>query len=420
MFELMKIGELSQQTGLSIRTLHYYDEIGLLCPSHRTEVGYRLYSNQDIIRLQQIVSLRQLGFSLKEIRECLKNPDLSLQQTIDLHRAKVKEQMALSRTLLKRLDVISTELETKRSVAVDNLIQVMETVSMSKQQYLTPEQQEILRSRFGEREAEWQEILTQSRTEMSKGMNVDSLSVYKLFRRWEQSMRSLIRDDEQIYESLMRMYQQEEVETASWGAIDYATFEYILKAISFLLLADDMNLMNLNWVIPEKNFTTDAIQVIRLAEDAIYQLNTYVIGTEGILLGFLAEDTGVASQVLKAAGVTPEIVQHQIIQILGEFPPFPPEIPIPDKTPFTSRAKRVIEIALEEATQMGQTHIDSGHLLLGILKETEKIESARKVAISQGDEKPMEFIGVAAKILKEALGINLVQLEQQLRSAMSQ
>ena len=75
MSNFMKIGDLAQKTGLSIRTLHYYDEIGLLSPSHRTDVGYRLYSNQDIIRLQQIVSLRQLGFSLKEINECLKDPN---------------------------------------------------------------------------------------------------------------------------------------------------------------------------------------------------------------------------------------------------------------------------------------------------------------------------------------------------------
>ena len=59
MAEAMKIGELAKQTGLSIRTLHYYDEIGLLCPSHRYDIGHRLYSDEDIIRLQQILSLRQ-------------------------------------------------------------------------------------------------------------------------------------------------------------------------------------------------------------------------------------------------------------------------------------------------------------------------------------------------------------------------
>jgi MerR family transcriptional regulator, thiopeptide resistance regulator len=55
-----KVGDLSKRTGLSIRTLHYYDEIGLLSPSHRTESGYRVYGKQDIIRLQQIITLKQL------------------------------------------------------------------------------------------------------------------------------------------------------------------------------------------------------------------------------------------------------------------------------------------------------------------------------------------------------------------------
>lgn len=78
MSSLMKIGELAEQTGLSIRTLHYYDEIGLLSPSHRSDAGHRLYASEDIVRLQQILSLRQLSFSLKEIRECLASPEFSL------------------------------------------------------------------------------------------------------------------------------------------------------------------------------------------------------------------------------------------------------------------------------------------------------------------------------------------------------
>jgi DNA-binding transcriptional MerR regulator len=56
----MKVGELAKQTGISVRTLHYYDEIGLLSPSGRTESDYRLYAEADIVRLQQIMSLRQL------------------------------------------------------------------------------------------------------------------------------------------------------------------------------------------------------------------------------------------------------------------------------------------------------------------------------------------------------------------------
>ena len=93
--KLLQIGELGKQTGLSIRTLRYYDEIGLLMPSHRTEAEYRLYSEADIARLQQILSLRQLGFALKEIRQCLENPDFSLGNVINLHLARLQEQMAV-------------------------------------------------------------------------------------------------------------------------------------------------------------------------------------------------------------------------------------------------------------------------------------------------------------------------------------
>lgn len=163
MTDLVKIGDLAKRTGLSVRTLHYYDEIGLLSPSHRNSSGNRLYSDQDIIQLQKILSLRQLGFSLDEIRDCLQSPDFSLPQIIELHRDRVREQLVLSRTLLRRLNEIAQELETTQAVAVENLIEAMETISMTGQ-YFTAEQQAVLEARFSENEAEWQDLLTQIRS----------------------------------------------------------------------------------------------------------------------------------------------------------------------------------------------------------------------------------------------------------------
>jgi len=72
-----KVGDLAQRTGLSVRTLHYYDEIGLLRPSLHTEAGHRLYTAADVARLQQVLSLRQLGFSLEQVRDCLDRPGFS-------------------------------------------------------------------------------------------------------------------------------------------------------------------------------------------------------------------------------------------------------------------------------------------------------------------------------------------------------
>src|SRR5829696_7097424 len=67
----MRTGEVARATGLTVRTLHHYDEIGLLVPSRRSEAGYRLYSDGDVRRLYRIVALRGMGFPLGEIAAVL-------------------------------------------------------------------------------------------------------------------------------------------------------------------------------------------------------------------------------------------------------------------------------------------------------------------------------------------------------------
>jgi DNA-binding transcriptional MerR regulator len=70
-FEALKVGELARRTGFTVRTLHRYDEIGLLKPSLHSDAGYGLYTAADVARLQQVLSLRELGFAQKEVRDCL-------------------------------------------------------------------------------------------------------------------------------------------------------------------------------------------------------------------------------------------------------------------------------------------------------------------------------------------------------------
>src|SRR6266567_2674802 len=87
---MWKVGQLAKRTGISVRTLHHYDQIGLLTPSHRTESGHRLYDDGDVARLQQIVSLRQLGFALDAIRDLLHRPGTSLVSVLDMHLAHLR------------------------------------------------------------------------------------------------------------------------------------------------------------------------------------------------------------------------------------------------------------------------------------------------------------------------------------------
>lgn len=69
------ISQVAELTGISIRTLQYYDEIGLLKPSELTQSGYRLYNDEALQNLQQILFFKELGFTLKDIREILQKPD---------------------------------------------------------------------------------------------------------------------------------------------------------------------------------------------------------------------------------------------------------------------------------------------------------------------------------------------------------
>src|SRR5438128_8260057 len=106
-FEALKVGELARRTGLTIRTLHHYDEIGLLRPSLHTEAGHRLYTAGDVARLQRVLSLRQLGFALEEVRDCLDRPGFSPLEVIRLHVERLRERIELQRRLCERLEALA-------------------------------------------------------------------------------------------------------------------------------------------------------------------------------------------------------------------------------------------------------------------------------------------------------------------------
>jgi len=88
----MKVKEVSQLTGVSVRTLHHYDDIGLLTPDCTTEAGYRLYSDDNLATLQQILFFRELGFPLKKIKELLTSPKFSRQEAFEMQRKMLLEK----------------------------------------------------------------------------------------------------------------------------------------------------------------------------------------------------------------------------------------------------------------------------------------------------------------------------------------
>ena len=145
-FEALKVGELAKRTGLTVRTLHHYDEIGLLKPSLHTEAGYRLYTRADVARLQQVLSLRQLGFALEEIRDCLDRPGFAPVEVICLHVARLREQIELQRKLCERLEALAEHFRTAEEVSAEEFLFTIEVMTMI-EKYYTPEQMAQLDAR---------------------------------------------------------------------------------------------------------------------------------------------------------------------------------------------------------------------------------------------------------------------------------
>lgn len=172
----LKVGELARRSGVSVRTLHWYDECGLLSPSKRTESGHRLYTTADVARLQRIRSLQQIGMSLEQIGDCLRKRDYSPQRVIGLHLARLREQAAGALRLCQRLERLAEKLGERGTATSEDLLQAIEEMNMY-DKYFTPEQMEQLAQRskqvgsqrIREVEAEWPALMAEVREAMARG-----------------------------------------------------------------------------------------------------------------------------------------------------------------------------------------------------------------------------------------------------------
>ena len=98
------VSQLAKMAGVSVRTLHHYDHIGLLKPSSRTQAGYRLYERQDLLRLQQILYFRELDLPLNEIQSILDDPEFDQIQSLESHRQQLQGRMKRLARLLNTID----------------------------------------------------------------------------------------------------------------------------------------------------------------------------------------------------------------------------------------------------------------------------------------------------------------------------
>ncbi len=113
------VQQLSALAGVSVRTLHHYDQIGLLKPARRSEKGYRFYGRAELLRLQQVLFYRELDFSLKEIGKIVNDPHFNLLEALESHRSELQKRAERYRVLLSTVEKTITELKTKKKMMTD-------------------------------------------------------------------------------------------------------------------------------------------------------------------------------------------------------------------------------------------------------------------------------------------------------------
>jgi DNA-binding transcriptional MerR regulator len=227
---MWKIGELAKRTGLTVRTLHHYDGIGLLSPEERSEGGHRVYGEADIQRLYRIVSLRSLGFPLEAIADALDHEDFDARAAVEDHLARLEQQMEQQRRLQNVLRRLLERLDT------DDFLTTIEEMTM-RQRYYTPEQLDQLEQRrqtlgddaIRDVEREWAGIFATLRTELDAGTDPADPKLRPLAQRGRELVAMFTGGDPGITASLKEMWEKEDPETVSHGMVDAEVMAYYGK-----------------------------------------------------------------------------------------------------------------------------------------------------------------------------------------------
>ncbi len=212
------VREFARRSGVTIRTLHHYDHLGILRPSVLSEAGYRLYSEEDFARLQQIVTLKFIGFSLKQIRELLEGELYDLESMLRFQRTVMEEKRKTLDTAIRALDTAERIAATGRMPGWELFKHIVEVITMENnaewlKKYYTEEQLADIATRDtpeirGKGEQEWAILIR----EVEESLNEEPTGEKgrELASRWQALIDAFTGGSPEIRESLNKLYADKE------------------------------------------------------------------------------------------------------------------------------------------------------------------------------------------------------------------
>jgi len=213
--KLLTVGELAQKSGVTVRTLQYYDKNGLLAPSKYTEGGRRMYSMKDVLRLQQILFLKSLGFSLKEIRDRLLPTESAakLEKMFKQQKEVLITQILRMQEAVNLIEKVIEEIRLGSEIDIDRLFAIMEATRRGNPysfvlRYLSKDQMEYFFNRFGDEDiiAEFEKRLRELTTELielyQRNEDPEGSAGQNLAARWWELMMLLTKGDPVLLQNI--------------------------------------------------------------------------------------------------------------------------------------------------------------------------------------------------------------------------
>ena len=191
---MYSIGKLAKTSHVSIRTLRYYDEIGLLLPSHRNDAGHRFYSDNDISKLHYILTLKDLGFPLETIMQFLSNREFDLQGVFSMRKKMILAEKERLKEMEKAIDTLLTIIETEENTDWETVFKTFSTFPADKslvkvlwEEHFSEAEQRILnRFESPEEKREGEKIWIDLAQEVRDNLHKDPASpeAQRLAKRW--------------------------------------------------------------------------------------------------------------------------------------------------------------------------------------------------------------------------------------------
>jgi MerR family transcriptional regulator, thiopeptide resistance regulator len=243
---LYRAHEFAELAGVTVRTLHHYDRLGLLKPSHRSEAGYRLYSDRDLVRLEQIVVLKFVGLPLKEIRDLLKREKSALTEVLRRQTTVLAEKRKQLEDAMRTIEAARRAMSVSEEPDWKLFTQITRGIAMQNQTDWTGKYySEEAKAKVGARKdlwspemqervsREWDELVRD--IEAALGDDPASAKAQALAARWKNLVEGFTGGDPEIQKGLNKMY----ADMPNWPAeakrhnpIKPEVQEFMMKATS--------------------------------------------------------------------------------------------------------------------------------------------------------------------------------------------